>query len=462
VITVNDSTPPQITGLCVSQSSLWPANHTMRDITVNYSVTDNCSNATTIVTVTSNEPVNGTADGDTAPDWIVEDNHHIQLRAERAANGTGRIYTITVTVSDGCNAPVSASTQVVVVHNITGPTSGHPFIIGSSVNFSGEFWDSPTNKHTSKWLIDDNTVKGTVTEPMANKNGKVTGSYKFNSAGVYKLQMNLTDQNGVTSYANTNGDIEEIVVIYDPNGGYTYGGGWYPSQPGALTSDPTAAGKASYGFAVNYFKSSTYPKGESEFEFKVGSLEFDALNFDYLVINGAKAQFRGTGKITGDQSGYGFIISVIDGDLDGSGVDKIRMKIYNKNTGRVVYDSQPNASDAADPTTAVGLNSSIVISSLKSITTKASRIGQAEQLPAQFYVSAIPNPTNTNFNLQLRSSNISGKVLVQVADISGKIIEVRNVDANQTFSLGNAYRPGVYIVKFLQGKQHTEVKLVKF
>jgi hypothetical protein len=30
--------------------------------------------------------------------------------------------------------------------------------------------------------------------------------------------MNVTDQNGVTSYANTNYDLDAIVVIYDPNG----------------------------------------------------------------------------------------------------------------------------------------------------------------------------------------------------------------------------------------------------
>jgi hypothetical protein len=48
------------------------------------------------VSVTSNEPVNGTGDGDTSPDWVIVDSHHVQLRAERAAQGNGRVYTITV------------------------------------------------------------------------------------------------------------------------------------------------------------------------------------------------------------------------------------------------------------------------------------------------------------------------------------------------------------------------------
>ena len=84
---------------------------------------------------------------------------------------------------------------------------------------------------------------------------------------------------------------------------------------------------------MNYFKNSTNPKGETQFEFKVGEFEFNALNFEYLVINNAMAQFKGTGKIIGGQSGIGFTMTVIDGQLDGSGIDKIRMKIYNKNNG---------------------------------------------------------------------------------------------------------------------------------
>ena len=48
------------------------------------------------VSVTSNEAVNGTGDGDTAPDWVIVDSHHLQLRAERAAQGNGRIYSINV------------------------------------------------------------------------------------------------------------------------------------------------------------------------------------------------------------------------------------------------------------------------------------------------------------------------------------------------------------------------------
>jgi hypothetical protein len=463
-VTVIDKTPPVISNASPSVVSLSPPDHKMRDVTIYYSVTDNCDGtATTTLSVGSNEAINGTGDGDTDPDWEILDNHHVKLRSERSAQGDGRIYTITITATDA-NGNVSTSAVTVrVAHNITAPNTGQPFRVGSTVSFAGVFWDKPTNKHTANWLIDGNTsVKGTVTEPTATKNGKVTGSYKFNSTGVYKLRMNTTDQNNITSYTESNGDLEEIVVIYDPNGGYTYGGGYFNSPAGALVGDPTATGKASYGFTVNYFKGATYPKGETQFKLEVANFEFNALNFDYLVMQGAKAQFRGTGKITGDQSGYGFIMTVIDGSLDGSGIDKIRMKIFNKNTGQIIYDNQPGAGDAADPVAAVGDNSSVVISGTGN-NLKAevkTEVSENATVPAGLQVTAMPNPTSTHFSITVSTIDQS-TIKMFVVDMYGRVIEQRILSSGQTIYIGDKYRPGTYIVKIMQGDQSKQLKLIK-
>jgi uncharacterized repeat protein (TIGR01451 family) len=466
-INVLDIEPPVISNAPPSVVSLWPPNHQMKDVRINYTVTDNCS-ATTSLTITSNEPINGTGDGDTSPDWEAIDEHNVRLRAERAANGTGRIYTITITATDAAGNTASQNVEVRVTHNIAVPESGKPFVVGSGVNFTGEFWDKPGNKHTAKWLIDGNTTaKATVAEPSGNKNGKVTGSYKFSSPGVYKLQMNVTDQNGITTYANTNGDLEAIVVIYDPNGGHTYGGGYFDSPAGALTSDPSATGKASYGFAMNYFKNSTYPKGETQFEFKVGDFEFNALNFDYLVISSSMAQFKGTGKIIGGQSGIGFTMTVVDGQLDGTGADKIRMKIYNKNNGSIIYDNQSGASDAALPTQAVGSNSTIVISGTNSSLTKSGNTSEnaapevnAERVPINMDILAFPNPSANNFSIMVQAG-AKEKLSMQVTDMYGRIIETRSVIANSLVRFGDQYRPGTYFVRILHGNWHKVLKLVK-
>jgi hypothetical protein len=113
-VTVNDAQAPVVTGASASPNVLRVANHQMVNVTVNYGVTDNCASACTL-SVTSNEPVNGTDDGDTEPDWEVIDDHHVRLRAERSGTGTGRVYTITITCTDGTNVTTKTVTVTVPV-----------------------------------------------------------------------------------------------------------------------------------------------------------------------------------------------------------------------------------------------------------------------------------------------------------------------------------------------------------
>jgi len=373
------------------------------------------------------------------------------------------VYTITITAIDASGNTTTATQTVIVAHDISSPKSGAAVKVGSIVNFTGTFWDVPGNRHTAKWLIDGKTtVNGLVTEPVGLKNGTVTGSYMFTSPGVYKLQMNVIDQKGVVTYANTNGDLEAIVVIYDPNGGYTYGGGYFASPAGALKNNLAASGDVSYGYTVNYYKGATLPKGEMQFEFKSANIEFNAINFDYLIISGARAQFRGSGKIIGDQSGYAFIMTVIDGALDGTGVDKVRMKIFNKNTGAIIYDNQPGSSDAANPSIAVGLNSSVVVqNTIATVAGRSGDITESTPLANELHASAIPNPSNNSFTLYIRSDNLNDIITMQVIDLYGRIIEKRITTANSAIKLGDKYGAGVYMVIIRQGENQKQLQLVK-
>ena len=114
-VTVTDAQAPTVTNPSASPSSLWPPNHKMADVTVSYNATDNCGGVNCVIgSVASNESINGTGDGDTAPDWLIVDSHHVQIRAERSGNGNGRVYTITVVCTDGSNNVTTKTVTVTV------------------------------------------------------------------------------------------------------------------------------------------------------------------------------------------------------------------------------------------------------------------------------------------------------------------------------------------------------------
>jgi hypothetical protein len=131
IITVKDTTRPVISGVSANPSILWPPNHKMVLVTINYTVQDNCSPVAAIINsiaAVSNEPENGTGDGDTGPDMIVKDNHHVWLRAERKGNGTGRIYTVTITSTDDCGNTATTTVNVYVPHDMSMPVTAKSYL----------------------------------------------------------------------------------------------------------------------------------------------------------------------------------------------------------------------------------------------------------------------------------------------------------------------------------------------
>ncbi|MEO6583476.1 MAG: hypothetical protein ABIO05_04085 [Ferruginibacter sp.] len=118
-ITVTDNESPVISNVNASPNKLWPPNHKFVPVTISYTSRDNCGIAKCELSVSSNEPQNGLGDGDTSPDWQIIDDHHVNLRAERSGNGSGRIYTIVVKCTDVNGNMSTASTTVTVAHDMS-------------------------------------------------------------------------------------------------------------------------------------------------------------------------------------------------------------------------------------------------------------------------------------------------------------------------------------------------------
>ncbi len=170
-VTVNDTEAPVIHDLSASPNSLWPPNHKMKDVAVNYSTTDNCPGSISCsLSVTSNEAINGTGDGDTSPDWVVIDDHNVQLRAERAGGGDGRIYTITTTCHDQYGN-ISAKTTTVTVDHDKGKS----------------------NKRTESLIKNDETVITGISLKVLNNPSRDRFTLNIQTNSLDKMNLRLID-----------------------------------------------------------------------------------------------------------------------------------------------------------------------------------------------------------------------------------------------------------------------------
>ena len=268
-------------------------------------------------------------------------------------------YTVTVSVTDDDNGHGSASFDVIV--NNLPPTLSLitttlvPVPIGTEISASASFTDPGTaDTHTAQWDWGD----GTVTQGAGS--GSVTGSYIYNDPGIYTITLTVTDDDG-----GSDSKTFEFIVVYDPSGGFVTGGGWIDSPAGAYTADTSLTGKAKFGFVSKYKKGADIPTGVTEFQFKVADLNFHSVSYEWLVVSGAKANFKGVGTING-AGNFGFMLSAIDEKLTSStDVDLFRIKIVDKDTDTLVYDNKVSETDEnADPTTAIS-GGSIVIHKAK-------------------------------------------------------------------------------------------------
>jgi len=120
-VTVNDTIPPTIS--VVGPTVLAPPNHTVQTFSTTdlvSAVSDGCSAglgvADVVITqVTSDEPENGIGDGNTLSDIVIgSDCRSAQLRVERSGAGNGRVYTISLEVTDLAGNRTEATVKVLV------------------------------------------------------------------------------------------------------------------------------------------------------------------------------------------------------------------------------------------------------------------------------------------------------------------------------------------------------------
>jgi hypothetical protein len=267
-----------------------------------------------------------------------------------AVDPDGKLPNYNVTLVNGTLTITPAALTV----TITGPPSGFVERVNTNVPFSGTFTKSGvSDSYLASWTFSREGMSDIVV-PGVVSNTTVTAAVQFAEDGIYSYTLTVTNEFGPSAIAtNVNNDLPAYVVIYDPNGGFVTGGGWFDSPAGADTSEPGLSGKATFGFLTKYQVGQGVPSGETQFDFKAAAFSFRSTSYDWLVISGAKAQYKGSGTIN-DAGDFAFIVTAIDGHANGGGgTDALRIKIWDKQSNQVIYDDQPGAADNANPTTPI-------------------------------------------------------------------------------------------------------------
>lgn len=199
--------PPIISGIADELPPLWPPNHKMIPIHLDYTTSNNCGGTiTTELYVYSSEPDNGLGDGDLATDWEIVDAHNILLRAERSGTGNGRVYYINIISYDNMYNYSSKVVTVIVPHDkgnsatISYPQNdlGIPAEFSENTPFTTNAWPNPS---TNTFNLD---IQSSSNEDVAllvfDLNGQLISKLNFGAtqtipfgkdlkAGIYLVQV---------------------------------------------------------------------------------------------------------------------------------------------------------------------------------------------------------------------------------------------------------------------------------
>jgi PKD domain-containing protein len=262
-----------------------------------------------------------------------------------ADNGT---YVIMLAVDDGRGGADTARTTA-TISNVApslaafsipatpmGLTPG-----GITVPVSSSFTDPGTvDTHTASLDCGSGvTAQSEVVGEMASS------ACSFSSAGVYSIRLTVRDKDGGSDTKLSSAPI----VVFDPAGGRLTGGGWVASPAGAVAFAPTAAGKLTFSLNARYEPGSSIPTGKAELNLTVGKLEFRSTSLDWLVATEASAQLQGRGTVNGNGD-YAFSVVAMDGQSTGA----VRIRIWHRTSGTLLYDSRPGAPLDETGVTALG------------------------------------------------------------------------------------------------------------
>ena len=154
-----------------------------------------------------------------------------------------------------------------VIEDVTGNEA--PVAVNEEVIIS-VFFSDPDEGDSHEVCIDWGDGTQSCRTSILDSSRVTTDTHAYAASGIFSIVPTVTDSAGATD----TWDGEELITVYDPDGGFVTGGGWIESIPGAYKPNPSVTGKANFGFVSKYEKGKSTPGGETTFIFNAGGLKF--------------------------------------------------------------------------------------------------------------------------------------------------------------------------------------------
>jgi hypothetical protein len=250
---------------------------------------------------------------------------------------------ITVTITTTSSPSIAQLTGTVfgvasgpAINSITVTPSSTVALGSSAITLNSSITDAGgTGPYTAEITWGD----GQVTNLSNLAGPTLTSTHTYTVAGSFAIKVKVSRGSSFGSSTFS------PLVVFDPNAGSLTGGGWFNSPLGAFPANPSFIGKIHFDADVKFEKKTTQLKGSAKVS--LPGADFKLTTFSWLSIIGSRVQTAGTGTLNG-ASGYGFLLTGIDGKIDGKKLpDKVRIKIWKQSTGQIIYDSQMDAPDSA-------------------------------------------------------------------------------------------------------------------
>ena len=140
----------------------------------------------------------------------------------------------------------------------------------------------------------------------SNGAGVASASHAYTTPGIYTVTAKVGDRSGTGPTAS------RTIVAYDPAPGTTAGTGWFISPHGAQMLAGIRMGQAEFSFVLPTVESASASKVKPRLNFIAAGLSFRSENFRRVAMQGARAQFEGSGTINGTGD-YMFTLDITAG-----------------------------------------------------------------------------------------------------------------------------------------------------